>query len=79
MTTFSSCADLLAAITAQDGASGQEILNPATGEVVGVAPLNTAADAEAAVDRARAAQKDWDALGEEARNGLLLKLSLIHI
>ncbi|WP_293770618.1 aldehyde dehydrogenase family protein [uncultured Corynebacterium sp.] len=75
MTTFSSCADLLAAITAQDGASGQEILNPATGEVVGVAPLNTAADAEAAVDRARAAQKDWDALGEEARNGLLLKVA----
>ena len=56
MTQFATYADLLNAITDE---SGRDILNPATGEVVGRAPENTVEDLNAAVDAARAAQKDF--------------------
>lgn len=44
-----------------------EVLNPATGAVVGTAPNATAADLDRAVAAARAAQGPWAALPDEAR------------
>ena len=70
MTQFATYADLLNAITDE---SGRDILNPATGEVVGRAPENTVEDLNAAVDAARAAQKDFAKLSDEERCGLLTK------
>ncbi len=64
-----SYADLLAAVAAGEG--GREILDPATGELVGRAPEHTVADLDAAVAAARAAQPAWAALGHERRSELL--------
>ncbi len=50
--------NLLAAITAPAG-HGAEIKDPATGAVVGRAPVRSEADLDAAVTTARTAQKDW--------------------
>ena len=61
--------ELLAAVVAPDG--GQEIKDPATGELVGRAPEHTAADLDAAVAAARVAQPEWAALGHERRRELL--------
>ena len=47
MTQFPTYADLLDAITDENG---REILNPATGEVVGRAPENTVEDLNTAVE-----------------------------
>ncbi len=49
------------------------ILNPATGEPVGEAPVHTVEDLEAAVAAAAAAQPAWAALGHDARSAALLK------
>lgn len=70
MTQFASYADLLNAITDENG---REILNPATGEVVGRAPQNTVEDLNAAVEKARAAQKDFAKLSDAERCELLTK------
>ncbi|WP_175974956.1 aldehyde dehydrogenase family protein [Corynebacterium sp. Marseille-Q2823] len=70
MTQFATYADLLDAITDENG---REILNPATGEVVGRAPENTVEDLNAAVETARAAQKDFAKLSDEERCELLTK------
>lgn len=70
MTQFATYADLLNAITDENG---REILNPATGEVVGRAPENTVEDLNAAVETARAAQKDFAKLSDEERCELLTK------
>ena len=70
MTQFATYADLLNAITDE---SGRDILNPATGEVVGRAPENTVEDLNAAVETARAAQKDFAKLSDEERCELLTK------
>ncbi|WP_422890800.1 aldehyde dehydrogenase family protein [Promicromonospora panici] len=51
---------------------GREILDAATREVIGRAPVHTVADLDAAVDRASAAQPGWAALGHERRSELLL-------
>jgi acyl-CoA reductase-like NAD-dependent aldehyde dehydrogenase len=51
--------------------------NPATGEVVGEVPLTPVADIPAIVDRARAAQPAWDALGLEGRADILKKTQSI--
>jgi acyl-CoA reductase-like NAD-dependent aldehyde dehydrogenase len=59
---------LLAGITALDG---REILDPATGEVVGRAPVGSVEDLDAAVARARAAQPSWGARPDEERVDLL--------
>ncbi|MCW4457456.1 aldehyde dehydrogenase family protein [Microbacterium sp. MPKO10] len=67
MTTFDS---LLADIT--PSGEGREITNPATGDVVGRAPIHTVDDLDAAVTAAHAAQPSWAALGHEKRNELLL-------
>lgn len=59
---------LLAAVVA---AGGREILDPATGELVGHAPEHTAADLDAAVATARRVQPEWAARGHEERSELL--------
>ena len=69
MSQFDTYDSLLNSIVAE---SGDEVKNPATGEVVGIAPAGTPADMEQAIARARDAQKDWAKLGEEKRNELLL-------
>ncbi|AUI53211.1 aldehyde dehydrogenase [Arthrobacter crystallopoietes] len=61
--------DLLAAIQPADG--GRKIFDPATGGTVGRAPVHTAADLDAAVAAARAAQPEWAALGHEKRSEYL--------
>ena len=63
---------LLAAITV-DG--GREVHNPATGELIGRVPTHTAADVDAAIDRAEAAQPAWAALSDEERVGYLNKIA----
>ncbi len=49
------------------GTATLKSINPATGEVVGEVPVATAAEIEAVVVRARAAQPAWGALGLEKR------------
>ncbi|GAA1750222.1 hypothetical protein GCM10009747_04440 [Agromyces humatus] len=51
---------------------GRVILDPATGEIVGYAPVHTVEDLEAAVATAHAAQPGWAGLGHERRGELLL-------
>ncbi|WP_307114253.1 aldehyde dehydrogenase family protein [Sinomonas atrocyanea] len=63
---------LLDAITAAPGAPGQELFDPATGELVGVAPVHGLAELEAAIDAAKAAQPAWAAAGHEARSAALV-------
>ncbi len=59
---------LLARITDPDG---REIHDPATGELIGRAPVHTEADLDAAVAAATKAQPGWNALGHERRIELL--------
>jgi acyl-CoA reductase-like NAD-dependent aldehyde dehydrogenase len=68
------------AATHTDGASAppeaaREIVScdPATGEEVGRVPLLTAADVDAAVARARAAQKGWAALSFRERASVVMR------
>ncbi|RJT94493.1 aldehyde dehydrogenase family protein [Arthrobacter frigidicola] len=63
---------LLASITRQSGPT-RTILDPATGEAVGEAPVHTVENLEAAISAAEAAQPAWAALGHEARSEALLK------
>lgn len=62
---------LLDRVTAPDG-EGREILDAATREVIGRAPVQTEDELDAAVARAKAAQPGWDALGHERRSQLLV-------
>ncbi|GAA3062336.1 MULTISPECIES: aldehyde dehydrogenase family protein [Actinomycetes] len=55
----------------QPVSGGREILDPATGELVGRAPEADLADLDAAVARAKAAQSGWAARADEDRAGLL--------
>jgi acyl-CoA reductase-like NAD-dependent aldehyde dehydrogenase len=59
---------LLSAVTDPDG---REVLDPATGEVVGRVADRSADDLDAAVVRARAAQPAWAARGDAERIDLL--------
>jgi acyl-CoA reductase-like NAD-dependent aldehyde dehydrogenase len=61
---------LLAGVTAPDG---REVLDPATGEVVGRVAFGSPADLDAAVTRARAAQPAWGARADSERIDLLLR------
>ena len=70
MTQFANYSDLLAAITDDNG---REILNPATGEVVGHAPEGTVEDLNTAVETAVKAQKEFAKLSDEERCELLTK------
>lgn len=65
-------AALLAEITPRGGAR-REILDPATGDVVGHAPEHTVDDLDRAVAAAKAAQPAWAALGHERRSELLMQ------
>ncbi|GHD00445.1 aldehyde dehydrogenase family protein [Zhihengliuella salsuginis] len=67
--TFATAADLLDAV--QPATGGREILDPATGAVVGRAPEATAADLEAAIAAARAAQPAWGARGHAERSAAM--------
>ncbi len=46
--------------------------NPATGELVGEVATTPVSEIDAIVERARAAQVEWDAMGVEARGALLV-------
>jgi acyl-CoA reductase-like NAD-dependent aldehyde dehydrogenase len=65
-------ADLLTAITPASGPS-RTLLDPATGEAVGEAPVHDVADLERTIAAATAAQPAWAALGHEGRSAALLK------
>lgn len=68
---YGNAEELLAAIQPANG--GREILDPATGEVVGRAPEHEVADLESAIAAAHGAQQDWDGLGHDARRALMNK------
>ena len=53
--------------------SSRTILNPATGQPVGEAPVHTVEDLERAVAGAQAAQPAWAALGHDARSAALMR------
>lgn len=61
---------LLAGVT---DPAGREILDPATGEVVGRAPFRSVDDLDAAVARVRAGQPAWGARTDQDRVDLLLR------
>lgn len=63
---------LLASITPDSGET-RTILDPATGTLVGHAPVHTIEDLEQAVKAAVAAQPAWAGLGHDARSAALLK------
>ena len=63
---------LLASITPASGPT-RTILDPATGEAVGEAPVHGIEDLEHAIAAAAAAQPAWAALGHDARSAALLK------
>lgn len=67
METYSS---LLAAVTAQGGET-REVLDPATGERIGDAPVQDVTALEAAIDTAEAAQPAWAALSDAERSAYL--------
>lgn len=50
-----------------------EVRSPATGAVIGTAPILEPGEVRALVDRARAAQPAWSALGPRRRGRLLLR------
>ncbi len=62
--------ELLAAVTANSGDS-REVRDPATDAVIGQAPVSDVAALEAAIDTAEKAQREWAALGHEARSEML--------
>ncbi|WP_431710083.1 aldehyde dehydrogenase family protein [Glutamicibacter uratoxydans] len=66
---YANAKELLAAIEPASG--GREISDPATGDIVGRVAEGTVADLDAAVERAKAAQPGWDALGHAERRRLL--------
>lgn len=57
------------------GGKWLESINPANEEVIGKVPLGTAADVEAAVTAARAAQPAWAALDIRERAGFIQRLA----
>ncbi|MDF2052229.1 aldehyde dehydrogenase family protein [Arthrobacter sp. Cr_A7] len=67
--TFTDAADLLAVI--QPATGGRRIMDPATGELVGLAPEHTVPDLESAITAARASQPAWGALTHGERSAFL--------
>ncbi|MCU1565119.1 MAG: Aldehyde dehydrogenase [Pseudarthrobacter sp.] len=63
---------LLASISPASG-TGRTILDPATGDAVGEAPIHSLQDLEQAIADAQAAQPAWAALGHDGRAAALLK------
>jgi acyl-CoA reductase-like NAD-dependent aldehyde dehydrogenase len=66
--------NLLATITPTSGPT-REILDPATGAVVGLAPVHSVDDLDRAVEAAVAAQPAWAALGHAARIETLMRMA----
>ncbi|NAZ74252.1 aldehyde dehydrogenase family protein [Kineococcus sp. T13] len=66
--------DLLARVSAPQG-QGRQIREPATGAVLGAAPVHSKQDLDAAVAAARAAQPAWAASGHEQRSQVLLRMA----
>ena len=67
-------ATLLSRVSAPEG-SGRDILDPATGDLIGRAPEQTEADLDAAIAAAKKAQPAWEALGHEKRSELLNQIA----
>ena len=63
---------LLAAVVARGGET-REVIDPATSELIGLAPVENVASLEAAIDKAEAAQKSWAALSDDERIAYLHK------
>lgn len=63
---------LLAAIAPTSG-EPRTILDPATGQPVGQAPVHTVEDLEQAIAAAQTAQPAWAAIGHDARSAALLR------
>lgn len=63
---------LLDRVQAPEGV-GREILDAATREVIGRAPVHTVSDVDEAITRSKAAQPAWEALGHEQRSALLMR------
>ncbi|MBK0422505.1 aldehyde dehydrogenase family protein [Leucobacter sp. CSA2] len=59
---------LLAQVVATAGeGETREVFDPATGDLIGIAPVQGVAELEAAIDRAEAAQPAWAALSDDER------------
>ena len=59
---------------ASDGAV-QNVVNPATGEVIDTVPSATEADVKAAIDAAAEGQKEWEAMTIRERTKILKKFA----
>ena len=70
--TLDTVEGLLAAITPAAGET-REIRDPATGAIVGRAPVHTVDDLEAAIKAATLAQPAWAALGHDARSAVMVR------
>ena len=67
-------AALLERVGAPEG-HGREVVDAATREPIGRAPVHTVEELDAAVARAKAAQPAWDALGHAERSDLLNRVA----
>ncbi|NJI58638.1 aldehyde dehydrogenase family protein [Microbacterium oxydans] len=67
-------AALLERVGAPEG-QGREVVDAATREPIGRAPVHTVDELDAAVARAKAAQPGWDALGHAERSALLNRVA----
>lgn len=69
-TDLTTLENLLAAITVEDG---QPVHDPATGELIGNTKMSTPEDVDAAVAKAKQAQRSWGALSHAERSQYLHK------
>lgn len=60
-----------------EAADHQEILNPATGASLGLAPLNSERDVNLAVDAARLAQNAWASVSDEERREVVARVAQV--
>lgn len=74
MTVTTEHEDLLRSVCAPEG-QGREIREPATGDVLGRAPVHTVADLDAAITAARAAQPAWASRGHAERSAVLVRIA----
>ncbi|MEL6943268.1 MAG: aldehyde dehydrogenase family protein, partial [Bacteroidota bacterium] len=54
-----------------------EVKNPATGELLGYAPVSSETDVERAVASAKKAQKTWAAKSDEERKAILMEVAQV--
>jgi acyl-CoA reductase-like NAD-dependent aldehyde dehydrogenase len=67
-------AALLERVGAPEG-QGREVVDAATREPIGRAPVHTVEQLDAAIARAKAAQPAWDAIGHAERSALLVRVA----